>query len=435
MFTINNFVSGLNKIFPRHTIEIEHGNLLLKYDTLISSENETSLDEKILCKFSNDEINEILEIINNKKMDDFTLIDNFSLECAIKSQDGNRYHFVRCSDEGTFSICEHGYALNISKASKEYIFALICVISDLNTVDIDFFFTLRHRITRGFNVETFQEFCDSFSLHTVKITSQASCTHTEFNRLLNSYLFNIAYNNNIFLINMDFCESRQPRRTRIQRNGQLFPYKAYKNDLIKYYNQASTAGMPLTKYLAYYHVAEFFFQTIAESDAFDTIESIITHPSFSPRNKESIKNFYNKIKQIMRNQKEDGVWEEKNGLLLCLKKYVPDLQRLKNNIDSIDINAVNYYQNNSIPFASEETDNINNDKVKINFNDTEDAIYATIRNRVYLVRNAIAHSKEGAKLRYEPFKHDKDLQKEIPLIRAISEEIIINSAKDIDLKE
>lgn len=34
---------------------------------------------------------------------------------------------------------------------------------------------------------------------------------------------------------------------------------------------------------------------------------------------------------------------------------------------------------------------------------------------------------------YTPFKHDKELKKEIPLIRAVAELVIINSAKPIDL--
>ena len=138
----------------------------------------------------------------------------------------------------------------------------------------------------------------------------------------------------------------------------------------------------------------------------------------------------------MKNQKEEGVWEEKNGLLLCLKKLVPDLEQLKSNIEDIDQNAIVYYRDNPIPFASikDENNDSSNDKVRINFSDSPEAIYANIRNRVYLVRNAIAHSKEGAYLRYEPFKHDKELQKEIPLIRAISEEIIINSSKDLNIK-
>ena len=128
----------------------------------------------------------------------------------------------------------------------------------------------------------------------------------------------------------------------------------------------------------------------------------------------------------MRDQREDGVWDEKTGLLLCLKKYVPDIESLKNSILSIDPSAVEYYENHNVPFADEGC--------TVNFRESSDAIYAVIRNRVYSVRNAIVHSKEGERLRYEPFKNDKDLSKEIPLIRAVAEEIIINSAKNMDMK-
>lgn len=113
-------------------------------------------------------------------------------------------------------------------------------------------------------------------------------------------------------------------------------------------------------------------------------------------------------------------------MLLCLKKYITDVEELKNSISAIDPLAIDYYENNDVSFADEGT--------RINFNDISDGIYAVIRNRVYSVRNAIVHSKEGERLRYEPFKHDKDLSKEIPLIRAVSEEIIINSAKSLEVK-
>ena len=49
-----------------------------------------------------------------------------------------------------------------------------------------------------------------------------------------------------------------------------------------------------------------------------------------------------------------------------------------------------------------------------------------------MLLNAIVHSKEGEKSKYEPFKHDKQLAKELPLIRAVAEEIIINSAEPIN---
>ena len=184
--------------------------------------------------------------------------------------------------------------------------------------------------------------------------------------------------------------------------------------------------MPFTQYLAFYHILEFFFQTVSEQVAFEAIEEFITRPSFSPHHKGDIKNFYKKIKAIMKEQKDDGVWNERNSLLLCLKKYVPDLEELKETIISISENSVDYYQNNTVPFADGE--NI------ISFYTTTDKIYSDIRNRVYAVRNSIVHSKDGERLRYEPFKHDKELTKEIPLIRAIAEEIIINSAKPTELR-
>ena len=223
---------------------------------------------------------------------------------------------------------------------------------------------------------------------------------------------------------------------RFRRAGQLFPYKSYNKELITYYYQAITASMPLTQYLAYYHVAEFFFQSISEDDAFKKIESMITHPSFSPHNKDNIRNFYDKIKDIMKSQKEEGVWNEKTGLLLCLKRFVPDLIQLQTTISYFDSNGLTYYKENDIPFVGDnvEISRSEQDKVRINFNDTPDTIYTNIRNRVYAVRNAIAHSKEGTKLRYEPFKHDKDLKKEISLIRAIAEEIIINTSKNLEIK-
>ena len=71
--------------------------------------------------------------------------------------------------------------------------------------------------------------------------------------------------------------------------------------------------------------------------------------------------------------------------------------------------------------------------VKIYFDQNNDKVYQAICNRVYLVRNAIAHSKEGEHLRYEPFRHDKEQKKEMPLIRAIAEEIIINSANQLSI--
>lgn len=272
-------------------------------------------------------------------------------------------------------------------------------------------------------IHKMEDLAEAIHILTVKITAPIEHSQHEMNKITQTYLFNIAYNRDVVFTLTNFKDDTRRRRY-YGRDGQLFPYKSYNNELITYYYQGVSTDIPFTQYLAFYHVAEYFFQTIAEQDAFQEIEEYITRPSFSPHKKEDIRAFYNKIKKKMKEQKEDGLWDEKTGLLLCLKKYIKDLDTLKNTIIEIDPAAIDYYKKEQVPFAS--------DGGTINFADSQEAVYATIRNRVYAVRNAIVHSKEGEKLRYEPFRHDKELLKEIPLIRAIAEEIIINSAKKLE---
>lgn len=115
---------------------------------------------------------------------------------------------------------------------------------------------------------------------------------------------------------------------------------------------------------------------------------------------------------------------KKNALRLCLLEYVKELEDLENLINRIDSKAIEYYRNNVVVFAD--------DGKSIDFSSSLDEIYKNIGDRIYSTRNAIVHSKDGEKLRYTPFKHDKDLRKEIPLIRAVAELVIINSAKPME---
>lgn len=309
MYTLEKFCFGLGKLFYNCSVDITEDNLIIKRNFNTEQETEENKEE-VLCNLNNESINSIIQIVNQKSSENYSLYDSKCFEIAVKPQDNDRFPLFRYHDEEQHKVSEHGYTLCLSKASQEYIVSTICSIADSDILAGNFLISFRHRIHRGFSVNEFQDFCDQFTLITVKITSESDCSHTEFNRMLNSYLFNIAYNTSIVFTPFNLHESREPRRLRVRRNGQLFPYKSYNNELIKYYYQAITASMPLTQYLAYYHVAEFFFQSIAENDAFSKIESIITHPSFSPHCKESIRGFYDKVKSIMKSQKEEGVWKE-----------------------------------------------------------------------------------------------------------------------------
>ena len=431
MFTIDNMIRGIEKIFRNLKLEQTDGVLTIKR-ILYNDITAIGTEMPIVGRLRIEEIEKILEeITDDLNFNEFFLNGNNYFEAPVKMYDQLRYS-PRYLENENIGVEEYGYKIEWGKASNKYISALLCYIGNNGEQNWDYF-SMNSRVSR---IETYYsclgDIFDGFRINTIRINSTAEHSLTEFKKLLNSYIFNIAYNKNIVFNIMDFSGERQVFRNRIRRNGQLFPYNSYNMELVKYYYQAVTSDIPFAQYLAFYHVAEYFFQIIAESEAFQTIESLITHPSFSPRRKEDMRQFYKKIKKVMKDQKDDGVWDEKIGLLLCLKKYIPDIKSLENKINNIDSSAIEYYRSNDVPFATDTKNE--KDKIKINFNDTEETLYANIRNRIYLVRNAIAHSKEGEHLRYEPFRHDKELFREIPLIRAVAEEIIINSSKPIEIK-
>lgn len=421
MFSLEKFIVGLGKVLRNVEIE-DRGDCFAIIKTYDYTDTEETHEE--LSILEKEDIEQCVAWYSESPtFNGGYLYDKKIYEVAIKPQDRGRGMPFRFYDRDMYNVSEHSYEMSISKSSPEYVFALLCYIGQQDSEDlgIDFFFLNRGIRTK--EIHTFRELVESLHILTAKIVSPIEHSQHELNKMMQSYLFNVAYNKDVVFTVTNFKSDIRRRRS-TRREGQLFPYKAYNNELTTYYYQGVSTDIPFTQYLAFYHVAEYFFQTIAEQDAFEEIENYITRPSFSPHRKEDIRAFYNRIKKKMKEQKEDGLWDERTGLLLCLKKHVRDLDILKSTINAIDSTAIEYYKSETVPFASEGG--------IINFDDSQEAVYATIRNRVYSVRNAIVHSKEGEKLRYEPFKHDKELLKEIPLIRAIAEEIIVNSAKNLD---
>ncbi len=419
MFTVNNFIKGITNSTKLSVEQTEFSIILSRigYALLDDEEEQIRVGEVPL-----EEILSLCEKLSNEyKYENAILSTDKTYEIAVQSN--NKSSFPSAfRDQNPYETSDHHYFFTLSRASVEYFFSTFCHFAKNAECDFDWGFV---RLQPSEEITSLEHFFNAFKLVTVKISSPTHHTIASFNHMLNSYLFNVAYMINATFSVYNFSESKRAFRRRIRRTGQLFPYKTYKQELTKYYHQAITTDIPFTQYLAFFHVAEFFFQTISEQEAFQEIEAFITRPSFSPYKKDDVKCFYTMIRKRMLNQRDDGVWKENVGLLLCLKKYVPDILSLKNTILAIDSASIDYYKNTTVAFAD--------DGKTIDFDADISTIYEHMRDRVYAVRNAIVHSKEGNKLRYEPFKHDKQLAKELPLIRGIAEEIIINSAKPMGL--
>lgn len=428
MFTIDAFVLGLEKVFSRYTVEYIPSDCVRVTYGHSDQQNYETLERDVLLELS------VLDIQDNMQSipQGWAIKELFAhnkTKCEVLVKPVNqRMPLYHIWDRDLHKIDSNNYSFVISKSSIAYCIALICNIATIDNVDIEGIVSWRPRPSD--TIRSFEGLLQYLRWFTIKGTLPIGVSNeetlSEFRKMTQSYLFNICYNNGTVFSIPDLHTSRREMRYYTRREGQLFPYRKYNQSLVTYYYQGLSSDIPFARYLAFYHVPEFFFQIVAEDDAFKEIEDFITRPSFSPRKKEDIRTFYKKVRKIMNTQKENDVWDEKVGFLLCLKKYVPDLDTLKNAIDKLDNSALDYYKSKEVSFSDSGC--------TINFDATPENVYANIRNRVYSVRNAIVHSKEGERLKYEPFKHDRELAKEIPLIQAIAEEIIINSSKPIDVR-
>lgn len=262
---------------------------------------------------------------------------------------------------------------------------------------------------------------EGFRATTLRIT--AAKARSDFESLANSFLFHAAYNTDAAArIGLGpMFRSQAIQRVRRTQTGALdAPRQTYDADLVHHYLMGVAAEIPLLEYLAYYHIAEHFFDKVFNEDFVNQVRSGITDPSFSARRNKDIQSIIRIVTKIQRQVRDEGGVNEQRALQLVLDKFV-DVSRLVADLDAYDAGLVDYYANNDVPFAGAS-------KVNIRASD-EEATLGAIAKRIYKVRNALVHAKEGELPKYAPFAHDEELAREIPLMRFTAEQIVIAQGK------
>ena len=233
MFTIENFIHGIINATRSLNAAILDNMLVVNK---IRRDYETETDqEELFAQIPIEQIQPLENVlVNDYFCADVMLIKQDYIEVAVQSQDRNRpAPFMRFEQEA-YEVNEHNYHFVTSKASQKYIFALFCSFYD----SPDRFDVSPMRLYTREVITNAEDFFDSFRMYTVKITSPQSHSTTELKRIFDAYIFNIAYNFNVPFAVSDFTNERRFRRISTRRGGQLFPYKQYKQDLTKYYQQA-----------------------------------------------------------------------------------------------------------------------------------------------------------------------------------------------------
>ncbi len=268
-----------------------------------------------------------------------------------------------------------------------------------------------------------------FRNQTIQIKSEKERNISEFNELVSSYVFQISYNYNTVLVPQKNIQDLFKRRGMLSRQRNRFseiekefdpPRRKYISELVNYYQMAMASESPFLEYISYYHIIEFFFDTVFNDELVTKIREKITLPTFSYKRKKDILDLVKFISKLSNVGNDGIIHNELNALTLTLKKYI-DITDLRNEIENQDKNYVNYLKKEKVLFS-------NGDVVNLENNDF-DCVYKELAKRIYNTRNALVHSKELESSKYKPFHDDKILLKEMLLLRLIAEQLIIKTSQ------
>ena len=247
---------------------------------------------------------------------------------------------------------------------------------------------------------------------------------SSFRNYKTSFVFEFMYKSGIALIEftdiVDMFHMNNSIRGRLDVTQiSAPPLRKYTNDVVDYYKQALASNDPYIKFISFYHVIEYFFDEVFKRKLVTDLKDKITHPDFSYKNEDKIYDIALFVKNRLRMNDETGQGNELESLKYVLSEYL-SIDDLKARIDAIDLNAVQYYKNNKVSFCNAPV---------ISWSDTQGA-FTQLARRIYFTRNSLVHSKSGKnKERYRPYQDEKQLQLEIPLVKAVAELIIINSSE------
>ena len=258
---------------------------------------------------------------------------------------------------------------------------------------------------------------------TVRIDSSKQRPPLELERHLNAFLFQITYNIDAALVPLkSFEDLVRSGRLEGMRRGSLTeldpPRRLYLPDLVYHYQLATATESAALAYLSLFHVAEHFFEEIFSDDLVEKVRSRLTQPDFSYKRKKDISALIKQVGKAIQLRDERVVFSEQEALRLTLTRFV-DLPQLIADLDQFDPTIVKYYGANKVAFSGADEVDLRGPPA--------DAI-KQLASRVYRIRNSIVHSKESERSKYMPFRDDRLLSKELPLLRFVAEQITISNS-------
>lgn len=420
LHTVDNVTDYLSRIF-RGEVRSDNDTVFFKV---------RNLESDVEFPLSKARIQSLLDLLSTKELSDETGLYSETTYEIIVNEEG-RFPGIRMRGEDIrVSDTESGMSYEVSRASDEYLLWLICIASAKGSLrDLGYAPMIpRSRLEREFQEEREQPM-DVFDLLriflirtvTLKLASSTKQQLKRFQAATNSFLFHLAYNLDLALVPQRFLEevSRRGRISRMRRStlDELDPpRRTYNEDLVNHYILAASTDSPTVQFLSYYHVLEHFFESVFNDDLIEQVKAAITQPGFSYKRKKDVGQLVSTIKKSLQIRSETITFSESEALRLSLSRFV-NVSQLADKLDEYDAAIVEYYANTEVPFSKGPTVSLRSGDV--------DRIIKDLTRRIYATRNSLVHSKDGDKARYTPFKDERSLVAEVPLMRFVSEMVIL----------
>lgn len=362
----------------------------------------------------------------------YKLYDSNQYEVSL-SQSSSRY-FPGIRDAITKTNMVNGLEYTLHYCTDEYLLFFIKKLNELhlleNTIRSSLSFRFRHMLRNG-RIDSDDDLLDIlkvlFGFKTLRVESGASRSLSQFENDASSFLFTLGYNIDISFYPYNVTEDyvREARISRVKRSSVdeiEAPKRKYQRDLILFYQKGISAESADLQYLSFYHVIEHFFESIYNEDLLQSVRYKLTEPSFSYKRDGDLKKLVSVIQEKLRYKNEEFQINELDALKLVLNKFIPEFDVVRQEINEYDSQLVSYYKRHKVSFSNGNA---------VNLSEERTAILTNLAKRVYLTRNSIVHSKDSDQNKYLPFMHDKELSKEIILMRIIAEKIIIGSSVEL----
>ncbi len=321
---------------------------------------------------SEDKLIELFNRVSLMRYDGLRLITDKCCEVAVAA-DVDQYFIPAAVDQD-------GIKYEMNYPSIEYcIFSLIMLMREYGASISGYLLSRMHSLFKHNGQTGFNRYMQSvIYVSTIKVTARRKISYIDIIDRMKSYSFTVAMESGfpaeeITEISDIYTSSRFNARNYSEYKPISVNFNRYYYDIVAYYLRATKLTDSYSEYIFYYRVIEYFF---------------------------------------------DSRVKERKSLKNVLKRYASP-SSLMSKLQGYEDDLINYYKDNTVKFSSGS---------KLVWKNRE-MFYGTLGKRIYNTRNALVHSKRSQNENtYRPNQDEITLKKEIPLIRAVAELVIVGSA-------